>query len=180
VPGDALAWLLARAMGVERLAVTVMSTGALAPALPGVQITVTPVGDKHLQAAMRDAPIPLGCEESGHVLFADHPGGDGLLAGLRALAHALPRGPLSEVLAPFVPWPRVKQKLAVSSRPPLESVGPLAAAVAEGESALGPGGRVFLRYSGTEPVLRILVEGRDSAVVAAVAARVEAVAREAL
>ncbi|MEZ4319125.1 MAG: phosphoglucosamine mutase [Myxococcota bacterium] len=180
VPGDALAWMLARALGVKSMAVTVMSTGALAPSLPGVDLTVTPVGDKHLQAAMRAAPIPLGCEESGHVLFADHPGGDGLLAGLRALAHALPQGRLSDVLAPFQPWPRKTAKIRVSARPALDSVPPIVRAIAEGEAALGPGGRVFLRYSGTEPVLRVLVEGRDAASVAAVAATVEAVARESL
>ncbi len=185
VPGDALTWLLARALGVQRLAVTVMSTGALGPALPGVELTVTPVGDKHLQAAMQaslgeSTPIPLGCEESGHVLFADHPGGDGLLAGLRALSHALPQGPLSEVLGPFTPWPRVKSKVRVQSRPPLESVPAVVEAMRVGEAELGEGGRVFLRYSGTEPVLRILVEGRDPASVQSVAAAVEATVREAL
>ncbi|MCB9678531.1 MAG: phosphoglucosamine mutase [Alphaproteobacteria bacterium] len=173
VAGDALAWLLARALGVRSLAVTVMSTGALGPALPGVALTFTDVGDKHLQAAMREHGIPLGCEESGHVLFADHPGGDGLLAGLRALAHALPQGPLSEVLAPFEVWPRAKRKVGVAARPPIDSVPALVEASRAGEAALGEGGRVFLRYSGTEPVLRILVEGRDAAVVAAVADRVE-------
>jgi len=180
VPGDALAWLLARGLGVDKLAVTVMSTGALAPALPGVSLTVTPVGDKHLQAAMKQHSIPLGCEESGHVLFADHPGGDGLLAGLRALVFALPQGPLSQVLDPFSIWPREKRKIPVSARPPIHTVQPLQRAIDEGEAALGPGGRVFLRYSGTEPVLRILVEGRAADSVHQVAERVEAAAREAL
>lgn len=178
VEGDALAWLLARALGVDRMAVTVMSNGALAPALPGVELTVTPVGDKHLQAAMSDHGIPLGCEESGHVLFADHPGGDGLLAGLRALQGI--DGPLSAAIAPFVPWPRVKARCEVRSRPPLDGVPPIREAIRDGEAALGAGGRVFLRYSGTEPVLRILVEGRDRDVVRAVAARVEATVRACL
>lgn len=175
VPGDALTWWLARAMQVEHLAVTVMSTAALGPSLPGVQLTVTDVGDKHLQAAMAAAPIPLAAEESGHVLFADHPGGDGLLAGLRALASV--RSSVSESFGAFVPWPRVKSKVRVSARPPLESLTEVQRVREEGEERLGEGGRVFLRYSGTEPVLRILVEGRDAAVVSAVAARVEAAIR---
>jgi phosphoglucosamine mutase len=178
VDGDALTWLLARALGVQALAVTEMSNGALAPALPGVKLTFTPVGDKYLAAAMREQHIPLGAEESGHVLFADHAGGDGLLAGLRALASV--DGKLSDALAGFVPWPRVKAKVKVSSRPPLDQVVELQRAVREGEQELGEGGRVFLRYSGTEPVLRLLVEGRDAAVVRAVAARVEALARAVL
>ena len=177
IHGDALAWLLATRLGVKKLAVTVMSTGALAPALPGVELCITPVGDKHLQIAMREHDIPLGCEESGHVLFADHPGGDGLLTGFRALGAALPEGALSEVLAPFIPWPRVKSKVRVSARPPLSSLPSVVDAVERGERALGKGGRVFLRYSGTEPVLRILVEGRAADTVNAVAADVERTVR---
>jgi phosphoglucosamine mutase len=178
VPGDALTWHLARVLGVDALAVTVMSTGALGPALPGVRLHVTPVGDRHLQAAMRDHGLPLAAEESGHVLFADHPGGDGLFVGLRALAHAT--FPLSEDLAAFTPWPRVKSKVRVEEREPLEQLSAVQAAIRTGEAALGDGGRVFLRYSGTEPVLRILVEGREAAAVDAVARDVEAVVRELL
>lgn len=178
VHGDALTWLLARQTGATSLAVTQMSTGALAPALPGVEIHVTPVGDKHLQIAMREHGLPLAAEESGHVLFADHPGGDGLLAGLRALGGL--DAPLSETLAAFEPWPRVKSKVRVEERTPLAELPAVQAIVRAGEQALGAGGRVFLRYSGTEPVLRILVEGPQEASVQKVAADVEAVIRETL
>lgn len=178
VHGDALTWLLAKQLDVRSLAVTQMSTGALAPALEGVEVHVTPVGDKHLQVAMRAHALPLAAEESGHVLFADHPGGDGLLAGLRALGTL--QCPLSEALAAFEPWPRVKSKVRVEERTPLDELPAITHAVQEGEASLGDGGRVFLRYSGTEPVLRVLVEGREAEAVRRVAENVEAVCREML
>ena len=179
VPGDAVTWLLARALRVPGLAVTVMSNGALEQQLPGVEVTRTPVGDKHLAIAMRASSLPLGAEESGHILFADFPAGDGLVAGLRALAAAGDRS-LSEAVSGFRPLPRAMGKVRVGDRPPLEGVTALQAVVASLEPSLGTGGRVFLRYSGTEPVLRILVEGATEEAVAVAYAEVERVAREAI
>lgn len=166
VHGDALTWLLARHMGVRSLAVTVMSTTALEEALPDVLIERTQVGDRHLMRAMHQHGIPLGAEESGHVLFGDGlPGGDGILTGLRALAAAeLRERPLSGAMSGFTPFPRVKTKVRVSARPPLDELEELQAVVQAAEARLGAG-RVFLRYSGTEPVLRILVEGPDAQIV---------------
>lgn len=181
VHGDVLTWLLASRMQVRSLAVTVMSTTALEAALPEVRVERTPVGDKHLMLAMHQHGIPLGCEESGHVLFADGlPGGDGVLTGLRALALAgLQDQPLSQTLAAFQPYPRVKTKVRVNGRPPLDEIAALRAAVEAGEGRLGRG-RVFLRYSGTEPVLRVLVEGPDAEVVKDVAYEVTEAARASL
>ena len=181
VPGDALAWLLARGAGVESLAVTVMSNGALEPSLPGVHVVRTPVGDRHLHAAMAEHGIPLGCEESGHVLFDDAlPDGDGVVTGLRALAIGTAEGPLSRHLAGFVPFPRVKGKVRVRHRPALDSLPALTDVCRLGEQRLGAGGRVFLRYSGTEPVLRVLVEGPEATTVEGVARDVTRVATEVL
>ena len=178
VHGDKLAWLLAVNSGVRSMAVTVMSTSALEPALPGVHVHRTPVGDKHLMRAMAQHGLPLGCEESGHVLFSDGlPGGDGLLTGLRALAND--RRPLSDKLAAFKPFPRVKGKVKVNARPPLDALSELQACVEAANARLN-GGRVFLRYSGTEPILRVLVEGPDQAVVEEVAAEVTQVAQQVL
>lgn len=178
VHGDKLAWLLAVNSGVRSMAVTVMSTSALEPALPGVHVHRTPVGDKHLMRAMAQHGLPLGCEESGHVLFSDGlPGGDGLLTGLRALAND--RRPLSDQLTAFKPFPRVKGKVKVNARLPLGELAELQACV-EAANARLDGGRVFLRYSGTEPVLRVLVEGPDQAVVEEVAAEVTQVAQQVL
>lgn len=166
VPGDAVTWLLARHMEVAALAVTVMSTTALEAQLPGVVVVRTSVGDKHVMAAMRDRDLALGAEDSGHVLFGDYPAGDGLVAGLRALAAVGPRR-TSAVFGGFELFPRRLGKVRVAARPPLDEVLPVQRAVAAAEGALGAGGRVFLRYSGTEPVLRILVEGRSADAVAA-------------
>ncbi len=179
VPGDGLAWLLAWRMGVKHLAVTEMSNGGLEASLPGVHVHRTPVGDRHLRAAMDDHGWPLGCEESGHVLFRDLAGGDGLITGLRALS-LLRRGErLSEAVAGYAPIPRKLTKVRVGRRPPLAEVPEIQVAVAFAHKLLGPHGRVYLRYSGTEPVLRILVEGKAGAVHTA-ASRIAVAAAEAL
>lgn len=181
IPGDAVTWRLAVDIGANGLAVTVMSNGALERQLPGVRIVRTPVGDRFLREAMDRDRLPLGAEESGHVLFADHPGGDGLLCGLRALSAAFRAAPgLSEAFAPFVPLPRKLTKLTVKTRPPLDGLVTVQRARQAGLERLGPFGRVFLRYSGTEPVLRILVEGEPSTVVDAVSAAVSSAAARAL
>jgi len=179
IPGDAVTWWLARSMGVPAVAVTVMSNGALEAQLPGVDVVRTPVGDKHIAAAMRREGLALGAEESGHVLFADFPAGDGIVAGLRALA-AIGTASLPQTVGQFRPLPRRLGKLRVGSRPPLDEVAALREPQADWSKRLGTGGRVFLRYSGTEPVLRILVEGGDVGVVQQVYGEVEAIAREAL
>lgn len=181
VAGDAMTWLLARSLDVSRLAVTVMSNGALEGLLPGVAVVRTPVGDRHLREAMDRDGIALGAEESGHVLFGDHPGGDGILTGVRALCAAWRRAhAVSAATAGFVAWPRRTARVRVSARPALDELVELQDARRVGEAALGRAGRVHLRYSGTEPVLRILVEGRDSQVVDRVHEQVVAAARAAL
>jgi phosphoglucosamine mutase len=181
VPGDTITWLLARAGGVSSVAVTVMSTTALEVALPGVRVARTPVGDRFLRQVMDRDGVPLGAEDSGHVLFADHPGGDGLFAGARALAAAFGSAPsLAAATDGFRPFPRRLTKVEARERRPLTGLPAVQQAAADGERALGEGGRVFLRWSGTEPVLRLLVEGRDDAVVASVSAAVTAAARGAL
>lgn len=175
VSGDAVLWRLARDLGASELVATVMSNGALERHLPGVRIVRTPVGDRHVREAMDRGGAVVGGEESGHVILGDHPGGDGILTGLRALAAAFRAAPtVSEAFAEFVPLPRRLTKVRVRERGPLELLEP---ARAEGLARLGPHGRVFLRYSGTEPVLRVLVEGEGpvdevSAAVTAAAQRV--------
>jgi phosphoglucosamine mutase len=181
VPGDAIAWLLARDRSVDGLAVTVMSNGCLEPALPGVRVVRTQVGDRFVREAMIRERLPLGAEESGHVLFDDFPAGDGILTGLRALCAAFRAAPsLAQATSSFRPFPRSLSKVRVARRPPLPEVASLAVAVREGESDLGAGGRIFLRYSGTEPYLRILVEGADPEKVARWSDRVRALATEEL
>jgi phosphoglucosamine mutase len=162
VPGDALAWLLTKQMRLPALAVTVMSNASLEASLPGVEVIRTPVGDRHLSMAMRSRGIGLGMEDSGHALFGDGlPGGDGLLTGLRALSAAWAVAEsLSEAFGGFQPFPRRLTKVRVARRPDLHTDPELVEIQRAAEERLGSG-RVFLRYSGTEPVLRILVEGPD-------------------
>ncbi|MEZ4241682.1 MAG: hypothetical protein R3F59_37155 [Myxococcota bacterium] len=181
VPGDAVAWRLARDARARGIAVTVMSNGALERELPGVRIVRTPVGDRFLRQAMDEHQLTLGAEESGHVLFASFPGGDGLLTALRTLSAAWRVEPrLSDAFAGFVPLPRKLTRVAVRERPPLDEVRAVQRARTVGLERLGANGRVFLRYSGTEPVLRILVEGEPANVVDAVSAAVTSAARGAL
>lgn len=183
VPGDAVAWLFASAQHLPSLAVTVMSNAGLEASLPGVEVIRTPVGDKHLLAALRQRPdLRVGAEESGHVVFSDGlPTGDGLLTGLRALSLGLRAGQsLAQALSGYQAWPRRITKVRVGSRPPLDSVQPLVELQARAQERMGPGSRVFLRYSGTEPVLRLLVEGADEAQVAEISQEATALAAEVL
>lgn len=181
VDGDAVIWLLARHRGASAIAATVMSGGALDKELPGVRVVRTAVGDRHVREAMDRESLALGGERSGHLLFDDVPAGDGLIAGLRALVAAWSgHEQLSAAFAAFVPLPSQLGKVEVRQRPDLDTIEPLNAIRAAAAERLGPHGRVFLRYSGTEPVLRILVEGDDAAVVSSVAESVAAVAREVL
>jgi phosphoglucosamine mutase len=159
VAGDAVTWLLTRGARATGLAVTVMSNGALEACLPGVRVVRTPVGDRHLRAAMDTHGLSLGAEESGHILFADQVAGDGLVAGLRTLA--LAGGDLAAAVEGYRPLPRGLTKVRVSRRPALDQVPQIQEVIRARTAELGPGGRVFCRYSGTEPVLRILVEGQD-------------------
>jgi phosphoglucosamine mutase len=181
VPGDAVIWLLARTMAAQAIAVTVMSNAGLEKSLPNTRVIRTDVGDRHISAAMRTHRLPLGAEESGHILFADYPAGDGLLAGTRALNAALALNrPLSQVFAEFRALPRCVKAVPVVRRPPIDQVQELQEAVQAHKPSLGPYGRIFLRYSGTEPVLRVLVEGDEQGPVTRAATAVADAAKKAL
>jgi phosphoglucosamine mutase len=181
VPGDAVLWRLATDLSVTGLAVTVMSNGALERQLPGVRVVRTAVGDTAVRVAMDKEGLQLGGEESGHVLFAEHPGGDGLLCGLRTLAAAFRASPaLSQAFSSFEPLPRKITKVKARNQLPLDKMVAVQRARLVGLERLGPHGRVFLRYSGTEPVLRILVEGEPASAVEAVSASITSAANMAL
>jgi phosphoglucosamine mutase len=181
VPGDVVLWRLAIDARARALAVTVMSNGALEQHLPTVRVVRGPVGDRHVRELMDREGAALGGEESGHVLFGDHPGGDGVLTGLRALCAALRAGPtLSAGFSGISLLPRKLTKVRVKHRVPPEEIVAVERARTVGLERLGPYGRVFLRYSGTEPVLRILVEGEPATAVEAVSAAVTSAASKAL
>lgn len=148
---------------------TVMSNLGLEIALRerGVRLLRTPVGDRHVVAAMRAEGYVLGGEQSGHLVFLEHSStGDGLLAALQVLAVMLEAGkPLSELKALVQPVPQLLINVRVRERPPLDTLPTVLAAQRAAEADLGDRGRVLLRYSGTELLARVMVEGLDAELV---------------
>jgi phosphoglucosamine mutase len=114
---------------------------------------------------MRSGGYNLGGEQSGHVIFLDHnTTGDGLLSGLQALAIMRRTGqPLSRLVSGIERFPQVLLNVAVAEKRPLESLPSVAEAIRKVEKELDGRGRVVIRYSGTEPKVRVMVEGDDEA-----------------
>jgi phosphoglucosamine mutase len=145
---------------------TVMSNLGLERALSaqGAKLVRTPVGDRHVVQAMREGGYNLGGEQSGHLVFLDHaPTGDGIIGALQVLALMVREGrPLSELARGAMERvPQVLENVTLAERRPLEQMKALQAASQKVESALGGSGRLLVRWSGTEPKLRIMVEGED-------------------
>ncbi len=140
---------------------TVMSNLGLEVALAanGIRLVRCPVGDREVWETMEREGAVLGGEQSGHIICAHHAvTGDGLLTAAHVLAIAnAQRRPLED-LADLKHFPQVLRNVRVSCRRPVAEVPELASALARAEEALGEVGRVFVRYSGTEPLLRIMVE----------------------
>ena len=150
----------------DTVVATVMSNLGLERALDaqGVQLVRTPVGDRYVVEAMRKGGFNLGGEQSGHLIFLDHTStGDGLIAGLQVLALMIRTGkPLSELAREAMERvPQVVESVTLAARRPLEDMAALAKLVEQVRGALGREGRVLVRWSGTEPKLRVMVEGPD-------------------
>jgi phosphoglucosamine mutase len=144
--------------------VTVMSNQGFHAAMRDAGITVieTPVGDKHVSAAMRDGGYVLGGEQSGHIIMLEYAStGDGVLTSLHLLAAVKRRGvTLAEAAKLMTRYPQVLLNVPGSG----SQLGPgLAAAVARAQAQLGGDGRVLVRPSGTEPKIRLMVQARDAA-----------------
>jgi phosphoglucosamine mutase len=142
--------------------VTVMSNLGLRRALrdAGIDVIETPVGDRHVVAAMRAHGVAIGGEQSGHIVYAQHATtGDGLLTGL-LLADVVQRWgrPLSELAAVVVRYPQVLVNVAVARRIDDTNVPAVEESVRAIEAELGERGRVLVRASGTEPVVRVMAE----------------------
>jgi len=154
---------------------TVMSNLGLERHLQGLGLSLerTPVGDRYVVERMRGAGFNLGGEQSGHIVMSDvGTTGDGLAAGLQVMA-ALVQGdrPASEVLYAFDPMPQILRNVRVEgTRSPAEvlRLEPVTAAISAGESRLTGVGRVLIRKSGTEPLIRVMAEGEDNALVSQV------------
>ncbi len=169
--GDQLLALFAQDMlerGVLRggqVVATVMSNLGLEKALEelGVGLLRTQVGDRYVVDAMREGGFNLGGEQSGHVVFLDHnTSGDGLITALQVLAIMRRKGRmLSELTTDFVRYPQILVNIPVAEKKPFEDLPEFVRLREKVESALGDRGRVLIRYSGTEPLARIMVEGDD-------------------
>jgi phosphoglucosamine mutase len=167
---DVLAFFGARLRADGRLpngevVATVMSNLGMHRALRehGVTVHTTAVGDRAVHEAMRTRGSAIGGEQSGHVLFADHDlVGDGLYTGIRLL-DAVRGGSFASVFPAFARFPQQLVNVPVRRKPKLSDVPAIAAKVAEVERELGDDGRLLLRYSGTEPKCRVMVEAADAA-----------------
>lgn len=142
---------------------TVMSNLGLGLALKDMGIThkMTDVGDRYVMEAMVASGAVLGGEDSGHMIFLDqHTTGDGILAALRLMEvmHTNSK-PLSELCKIMAVFPQALKNVEVSQKPDLETVPEIQDAIKSVETNLGEQGRVLVRYSGTQPICRIMVEG---------------------
>jgi phosphoglucosamine mutase len=151
------------------VAVTVMSNLGVERYLTGLGIEVvrTPVGDRHIAEAMRKHGFNLGGEQSGHIIMSDYATtGDGLVASLQLLAvvKKLER-PVSEICHRFEPLPQVLKSVRTNGGKPLED-GTVRKMIESATGRLGTHGRLVIRPSGTEPVIRVMAEGDDHDMIA--------------
>lgn len=178
VNGDAILTVLGRfhaargELDPPRVVATVMSNRGLHRALRevGIEVRTCGVGDQRVVEEMLRSGAPLGGEQSGHVIFGPELGqkaacayvGDGIRTALCVLRVLRETGePLSALASPYSPYPQVLVNVAVRAKLDLAKIEGVAALVRETEDALGEDGRVLIRYSGTEPLARVMVEGPD-------------------
>ena len=152
---------------------TVMANLGLDQALraAGIRVVKTQVGDRYVYEEMQKLGANLGGEQSGHLLFLDRaPAGDGILSALVLLSVAAETGEtLASLAACMQKFPQVLLNVEVASKPPLETVQGLGERVAAFEQELGGNGRILVRYSGTEPLARVMLEGPDASRIGAMA-----------
>jgi phosphoglucosamine mutase len=177
VTGDHVLAIVARVRGERELVATVMTNLGIERWLAerGVTVHRTQVGDRYVLSELHRRGLRLGGEASGHVLFLDKaPTGDGILTALQALAAVRASGrPLEAWMDEIPSYPQVLRNVPVATGRKNEAARhpEVLAAVADVEADLGDEGRVNLRPSGTEPLVRVMVEGADEARVDAVARR---------
>ena len=147
----------------------------------GLDLVRASIGDRYVLQAMRDGGYTLGGEQSGHIIMSDHATtGDGILAALQVLAVLLrSASPLSRIARPYEPFPQVLRNVRCAAADVIGAPA-VAGAIRDGESSLDGAGRILVRASGTEPLIRVMVEGEDAAMINEVADRiVETVSRTA-
>ncbi|HEY7500114.1 MAG TPA: phosphoglucosamine mutase [Vicinamibacterales bacterium] len=171
VDGDAVLLMCARHMKAtgrlngNAVVATVMSNIGLEIALgeSGIQIVRCPVGDKYVMEEMVKRGLSIGGEQSGHIIFSEHLfTGDGIATALNVLRVMAETGrDLAELASELVTYPQVLVNVRVREKKDLGSVPEIAAAMARVERQLAGQGRLLVRYSGTEPLLRVMLEGRN-------------------
>ena len=168
----------------DTVVVTVMTNLGfrLAMAERGIKCVETQVGDRYVLEALEEGAWSLGGEQSGHVIFRDlATTGDGLLTGLQVIdVVARTRRPLAELAAVMTRLPQVLRNVRVADRDGLDAAEALWSEVRKAEATLGDRGRVLIRPSGTEPVVRVMVEAPTPADAEAVAAHLTAAVERSL
>ncbi|MCA3636994.1 MAG: phosphoglucosamine mutase [Methylobacterium sp.] len=153
------------------LVATIMSNLGLERHLEGLGLSLarTTVGDRYVLEHMREHGFNVGGEQSGHIILSDYSTtGDGLIAALQVLAVVQKEGrPVSEVCRRFEPLPQILKNVKTTGGQPLKDAG-VSAAIETIRASLGKGGRLVIRPSGTEPVIRVMAEGDDRDLVARV------------
>ncbi len=177
IDGDQVIALIARSWAEGKrlagggVAGTVMSNLGLERFLGGLGLALAraAVGDRYVLELMRQHGYNVGGEQSGHIILADYTTtGDGLIAALQVLAVILQRGrPASEVCRVFAPLPQTLRNVRLAGGDPMKTPA-VQDAIRAAESALAGTGRLLVRKSGTEPVVRVMAEGEDAATVARV------------
>jgi len=166
------------------LVVSVLSNGGLQAAVEaaGGQVVRTPVGDKYILEGMQVTGAGLGGEKSGHVIVLEHTtSGDGIVTALEVLRVMCRRGASLAELAAAIPMlPQQQRAVRARHKDQWEGDPTLQRAIADAAARLGGSGRVLVRPSGTEPALRVMVEGPDEALVTELADRLAALAGERL
>jgi len=135
----------------------------------GLKLFRTPVGDRYVVDHMRQSGCNIGGEQSGHIILGDYSTtGDGLIAALQVLAVIRTSGrPVSEICRVFTPVPQLLQNVRTQSPVSLDAAS-MREAIRIAEGKLGDGGRILIRKSGTEPLVRVMAEGDDAALVKSV------------
>jgi phosphoglucosamine mutase len=173
-------WKKAGALTKPGVVATIMSNLGLERYLKklSLQLERTKVGDRYVMEAMRTKGYNVGGEQSGHIILADFSTtGDGLIAALQVLAAVVDsEKPVSEVCRLFEPVPQFMENVRAERGAPLENEKVIAA-ISDAERRLGNKGRVLVRKSGTEPVVRIMAEGDDEALVRDIVAGLAEVVR---
>jgi phosphoglucosamine mutase len=146
----------------------------------GLTLERTKVGDRYVMERMRSGGFNLGGEQSGHLILSDFSTtGDGLIAALQVLSLLVTTGqPMSALARQFEPAPQLLENVRFAGGKPLETAL-VQSAIADGEARLNGCGRLVVRASGTEPLIRIMAEGDDEALVAQVVKTVAGAVRQA-